>query len=110
MKNGLMTIEKTDESTKAVFIDQEALECARLNMRTKERVNEGEIERRNKARAKKRIERVRNRIFANAGIGAAVAFAGLTGMIHALLWVPVAIGFLCLGCIGIGAYMGMGAK
>lgn len=107
MKNGLMTIEKTDESTKAVFIDQEALECARLNLRTKKRITEEEMEKRNKERAKKRTERIRNRIITNAGIGAAVAFGGMAGMIHPLLCVPVSIGFICLACVGFGVYMGV---
>ena len=40
MENGLMTIEKTDDKMKAVFIDQDVIECARLNMRTKNRIRE----------------------------------------------------------------------
>lgn len=38
MENGIAIIERNEAETKAVFIDQEALECARLNMRTEKRV------------------------------------------------------------------------
>ena len=105
--NGMMTIEKTDEKTTAVFVDQDTLECARLNMRTKKRLQNAEMLKRNKARYNKRMKTIRNRIITNAGIGAAVTIGGAMGLIHPFLAVPVAIGFICMACVGLGAYLGV---
>ena len=44
--NGLAIIEKTDTETKGFFIDQDTIECARLNAKTKKRVEKSEAVRR----------------------------------------------------------------
>lgn len=105
--NGMMTIEKTDEKTTAVFVDQETLECARLNLRTKKRIEVQKQEHGKKARERKRMERMKNRIRTELIAGGAVAIAGMTGMVHALLWVPTSIIFLCAACVGLGACLGV---
>lgn len=110
MKNGLMTIEKTDEETKAVFIDQDVLECAKLNMRTKKRIGKYEKERVAKERKRKRMERSVNRILAEALVGLAVAFCGSVGMIHPILWCPISILCLCVASLHLGAMLGKVGK
>ena len=107
MKNGLMTIEKTDEQTKAVFIDQDVLECARLNVRTKERINNLKKAQSQKAKEKKRVERMKNRIRAELVTSGLVAICGMVGWIHTLLWVPTSIVLLCAACVGLGACLGV---
>ena len=107
MKNGLMTIEKTDEQTQAVFIDQDVLECARLNVRTKERINNLKKAQSQKAKEKKRIERMKNRIWAELVTSGLVAICGMVGWIHTLLWVPTSIVLLCAACVGLGACLGV---
>lgn len=110
MQNGLMTIEKTGEQMKAVFIDQDVLECARLNMRIKKRVGKYEKVRKTKARYRKRMERTANKIIAEAGLGLAVAVFGSVGMIHTYLWCPISIICLCVASLHLGAMLGKVGK
>ena len=106
MENGLMTIEKTDDKMKAVFVDQDVIEFARLNMRTKNRIREQKKEHEKAVRSKKQIRKTVNRILAEAGFGGAVAFGGSLGMIHPLIWIPTAIISLCVACLHFGALIG----
>lgn len=110
MQNGLMTIEKTEEQTKAFFIDQDVLECARLNLRTKNRVGKYEKDRAAKVRHAKRMRKTANRILAEAGFGGAVAFAGSLGLIAPVIWIPVAIISLCVACLRLGMWYGRAVK
>ena len=105
MQNGLMTIEKTGDKMKAFFIDQEVLEHARLNMRTKKRIGKYEKERAAKSRRRKRMEKNANRILAEAGFGGAVAFAGSLGLIAPVIWIPVSIISLCAACVRLGMWL-----
>ena len=107
MNKGMAIIENTETETKTVFIDQDVLECARLNLRTKKRIEEQKKEHGKKARERKRMERMKNRIRTELIAGCAVAIAGMTGMVHALLWVPTSIIFLCAACVGLGACLGV---
>lgn len=107
MEKGMAIIENTGEGTKTVFIDQDVLECARLNLRTKKRTEEPKKEQSKKSREKKRMERMKNRIRAELVASGAVAIAGMTGMVHALLWVPTSIILLCAACVGLGACLGV---
>lgn len=110
MENGLITIEKVGEKVKAFFIDQDALEFARLNMRTKKRVGKYEKERAAKTRREKQMQKTAHRIAAEAGFGVAVAAAGSAGMIAPVIWIPVSIISLCVACLRLGAYIGRAAK
>lgn len=107
MKQGMAIIENTETETKTVFIDQDVLECARLNLRTNKRIEAQKKESSKKAREKKRMERMKNRIRAELAIGGAVVVAGMTGMIHAALWIPTSIILLCAACVGLGACLGV---
>jgi hypothetical protein len=107
MEKGLAIIENAGEGTKTVFIDQDVLECARLNLRTKKRIEEQKKEHSKKSREKKRMERMKNRIRAELVGAGVVAIAGMTGMVHALLWVPTSIILLCAACVGLGACLGV---
>lgn len=107
MKQGMAIIENTDTETKTVFIDHEVVECARLNLRTKKRIEEQKREHSKKTRERKRMERMKNRIRTELIAGGVVAIAGMTGMIHAVLWIPTAIILLCAACVGLGACLGV---
>ena len=109
MKNGLIAIAKTDEKTEAVFIDQDVIECARLNMRTTKRINRRKKEQAAKARHKRNMRKAANRIIAEAGIGGAVALAGMAGMISPYLFIPVSIISVCAACMHFGAWIGKAA-
>jgi hypothetical protein len=110
MENGLMTIEKTGEKMSAVFIDQEVLECARLNLRTEKRIRNQKREQTKKMRYEKCMKKSANRILAEAGIGGAVAAFGFNGMIHPLLWVPASMICVCVACLHFGAWLGKVSK
>lgn len=110
MENGLMTIEKTEGKTKAFFFDQDVLECARLNLRTKKRIGKYEKAREAKTRRRKHMEKTAKHIAAEAAFAGAVTAAGAAGMIHPYLWVPLAIIGLCAACLRLGAFLGRGGK
>lgn len=106
MQNGLMTIEKTDDKMKAVFFDQDVLECARLNMRIRKRTGKYEKVCKEKVRNRKRMEKAAKRILAEALFGLVVAFAGSVGKITPDIWLPVSIISLCVACLHLGAWLG----
>lgn len=106
MEKGMAIIENTGAGTRSVFIDQEVLECARLNLRTKERIEKQKKERAAKARHKKCMERTENRILAEAAFAVAVTMAGTAGMIHPAIWIPAAIICLCGACVRLGMWFG----
>ena len=104
MQNGLITIEKTDEKVEAIFVDQEVLECALLNQRTKKRVQETQKKKAEAVRRQKRMRKTANRIMAEASFGMAVAVAGSCGMIAPVIWIPVTILSMCAACVHFGAW------
>lgn len=110
MQNGLMTIEKTEGRTKAFFFDQDVLECARLNLRTKKRIGKYEKERAAKERRDKIMRKTAQRIAAEAVFGGAVAFAGSLGMISPIIWIPVSIISLCVASMRLGAWIGRAGR
>lgn len=117
MKEGMAIIEQTREGARSVFIDQEVLDCARLNMRTKKRIAESEAKQ-NKAdqiRQKEKAakvqfvkdrERTANRVLLDVVFGGAVAAAGTVGLIHPVIWTPTAIICLCVASLRLGAWFG----
>ena len=110
MKNGLAIIEQIGESTKSVFIDQEVLECARLNMRTKQRLNVHRKAKATKARFNKyTVKTVRSVLIALAS-AVALLWLGSAELIHPGLWILGAIISLCAACVRLGAWFGRAAK
>lgn len=121
MEKGLAIIEMKDNETKSVFIDKEVLEYARLNARTKKRVakaekaqNEAE---RNRYRAAKVAER--RRIYTLKTIGyvllrfvvcGAVAWAGIAGLIHPIVVIPVILFSLGTACLRLGTWIGKNTR
>lgn len=110
MKEGIAIIEQTGESTKSVFIDQEVREFARLNKRTKNRIDNQKKEQAKKVRFRNHMEKTANRILAEGCIGGAVALAGTAGMIAPVIWIPTAIICLCAACLRLGAWFERAAK
>ena len=110
MQNGLITIEKNDTETKAVFLDQDVIECARLNLRTKKRMGKYEKARAAKTRREKQMEKTAKHIAAEAAFAVGVAGAGAAGLISPYLWVPIAIISLCAACLRLGAFLGRVVK
>lgn len=118
---GLAIIEKTDTETKGFYIDQDALECARLNARVKQRTESAESAQRGadqknlkaeKAAAMRKAYTVKTigYILSRLCIIGAVTWAGTAGMIHPAICVPVNIICLSAACIRLGMWLGVGRK
>ena len=106
MKEALAIISKTEEGTQTVFFDQEVLECARLNKRTKERINLHRQDREEKAQYRKEMEHIANRVVVDAACATGFVWAGVERLIHPGIWLPCA--FICLGaaCVRLGLWFG----
>ena len=121
MERGLAIIEVNEAETRSVFIDQDALECARLNALTKKRIEKNEAERRKAYRSRRKAEIAEARrkaytldtigyVLTRGGIIGAMAWAGTAGMIHPIICVPVTVFCLCTACLRLGAWFGRTAK
>lgn len=121
MNNGLAIIEKTDRETRGFYIDQDTIECARLNALTKQRIANMESAQRKvdhirrkeeKARAKRRKNTMKTfaHIFTSITAGGAVAWAGIAGMISPVIFIPTSILCLCMACLRLGAWFGRSGK
>lgn len=110
MNNGLAIIEVNESETRSVFIDQDALECAKLNSLTKKRKNEEAKQRRReeKLEAKRKADAARTvrYVVSRCAISAAATLAMCAGLIHPLISVPVAAICICAACVRLGAWLG----
>ena len=116
MNKGLAIVEVNDTGTKSFYIDQDALECARLNARTKKRIAKAEQirreaaqRRRNEAKleAKRREYNVRTMcyILSRCAVSVAAAWATWAGLVHPVVSVPVITFFLCAACLRLGKWL-----
>ena len=128
MQNGIAIIEKTDAETKGFYIDQDAVEFARLYTRTKKHIanaeavrREAEAVRREADRQHRKSEKMAARrkaytlntfgyVLTNCAVCGAVAWAGMAGMIHPIIYFPVGIFCLCAACVRFGSWFGRVAK
>jgi hypothetical protein len=119
--NGLAIIEKTETGTKGFYIDQDALEFARLNARTNKRISHAEAVNREADRQCRKAEKMAAQrkaytlktfgyILTNCAVCGAVTWAGIVGMIHPIISIPVGIFSLCVACVRFGAWFGRVAK
>ena len=117
MQNGIAIIEKTDTETKGVFIDQDTIEFARLNAQTKKRIEQAEDKQRKENHNRRKAEKVAaqrkaynlntfKHIIIHCGTCGAVIWLGTAGMIHPVVWVPIALSSLCAACLRFGAWVG----
>lgn len=117
MEKGMAIIEQDDTQTKAVFIDQEVLEFARMSKETKKRIaaqeeaQRKEICNRRKAekqKAKRKAYTLHTAVYVLIRIAVAVAcaWAGTAGMIHPVIYIPVTLFCLCTACLRLGTWFG----
>lgn len=121
MEKGLAIIKRDEVETKAVFIDQDILECARLNALTKKHLKEMDEAEKAKERNRRHAakEKARRKAYAIdsayyvllrlATIGA-MAWAMAAEMISPIICIPVGLFCLCTACLRLGAWFGRGAK
>ena len=117
MEKGLAIIEVTDTETKGFFVDQEAVEMARLHSAIKRNRAKHEAERREAERNRRRVEKAEARrkaynlntvfyILIRCVICAAVVWAGMAGLVHPVIFIPVAVFCLCAACLRFGVWFG----
>ena len=117
MANGLAIVEKSEEQTRAFFIDQDALECARMNAQTKKKreheeamqqknkLNRHKAEREKSRRKAYTVKTIKHIIFSCVLSGGVIA-AGIAGLIHPIIYIPVAVFALCTACLRLGLWLG----
>lgn len=121
MEKGLAIIEVNEAETKTVFIDQDALECERLNLLTKKRIAKAEKARREAVSKHRKAETAKARrraytlatiwyVLIRCAILGAVTWAGTAGMIHPFICVPVTLFCLCTACLCLGTWFGKSSK
>lgn len=121
MEKGLAIIEATDTETKVFFIDQDVLECARLNALTKKRLAKAEAKQREAAKNRRRAEKAEARrkaytvktiktVCACCGACGAVVWAGTAGLVHPIIFIPVGLICLCAACLRLGVWLGKWVK
>lgn len=121
MERGLMVIEKTDTETKGFYIDQDALECARLNAKVNKRLAEAEHAKQDAARKHRRAEAIKAKrkaytistikyVAVRAFVTAALAAAVTADLASLYLFIPVFIICLSGACLRLGAWFVRGAK
>ena len=117
MERGLAIIERDEVETRAVFIDQDVLECAKLNALTKKHLKEMDEAEKARERNRRRIEKEKARrkaynrdsavyVTMRLGTVGAVAWACTAGMISPAICVPVGLFCLCTACLRLGAWFG----
>ena len=112
--NGLAIVEQTDQGTRSIYIDQDTIECARLNAKTQKRIQEAAM-RQQMAKRKAQYRRNYNRASARyiairCGMLVASVWALAAGFAHPAICIPVALYALCTGCMRLGAWLGRRRK
>lgn len=121
MKEAMAIIKQTEEGTQSVFFDQDNLECARLNKRTKKRVEKAQMEQMAKAQKHRKSQAAKASFYKYTSKTArnvlielvsavALVWAGSAEMIHPWIWIPVSILCLCVACVQIGMWFGKAGK
>ena len=119
--NGLAIIEKNETGTTGIIIDQDTIECARLNARIQKRIAQNEANERKAQLAQQKVAKAEARrkafnrktiksLILHGGICGAVIWLGFAGMAHPVICIPVALYCLCAACVRLGAWLGRGDK
>lgn len=115
MEKGIAIIERDEVETRAVFIDQEILECARLNALTKKHLQEIDEAEKAKERNRRKAAKARAQrkayaldsaayiLLRVATLGAS-AWACVAGLISPIICIPVGLYCLCAACLRLGAW------
>lgn len=121
MERGLMVIERNDTETKGFYIDQDALECARLNAKVNKRIAEAKKAKQEAERKHKRAEAAKAKqkaytmnaakaVLFRLAVCTALVWAGTAGLVHPVIYIPVALVSLCGACLRLGALFGKVVK
>lgn len=114
-KNGMAIFEVTDTEKRAVFIDEDTLEAARLSAMCKSNKNRNEKEQKRIQREQSIIENKNKRwrkytinTFSSIGTRCVISicsvFSMIAGLINPFIAIPVAIYCLVVSCIKFGVW------
>lgn len=120
-EKGLAVVEVNDTETKGFYIDQEALEFARMNARTEKHRKEAENDHKKATRSQSKAEKVKAErkaytlrtvrdVLISCAICGGAAWAGKAGLIHPTIFIPVSIFCLCAACVRFGVWYGKAVK
>lgn len=120
-ERGLAVIEKNDTETKGFYIDQDALEFARLNARTDKHRKDAEKAQKKATRIHSKAEKAKAErkaytlktvrdVLACCAICGAVCWAGTAELAQPIITFPVSLFFLCAACVRFGAWYGKVVK
>ena len=121
MENGLAIIEVNDTETKGFYIDQDALECARLNALTSKQLKKVEAKKREADHRQRMVEKAKARrkaytlntigyILIRCGVSVAAAWGMIAGLIHPVITIPVILLSICTACVRLGMWMAKAVK
>ena len=102
IKPGIYHAEVTDKSIRAVHVDQDALECAMLNHRIQQNINQQKATRRAQAEADRAYwERNQRLVACSAG------FAAIVGILAGLVHIGAMASWLgAVGLVAAGVWLG----
>ena len=117
MEKGMAIIERNEAETKAIFIDQEALEMTRLNLRTENRVEKAKNAQKENQRINRKAEKEQARfraftmktlkdVLICGGIVGLMALGTNGGMIHPIIAFPVMLICMCAASVKAGIWFG----
>lgn len=117
MEKGMAIFERNEAETKAVFVEQDALECDRLNQRTEKRIAEAENAQKQNQRSQRKAEKEQARfraftmktmkeVLICGGIIGLAVYGGYSGMIHPAIAIPVILLCLCTASVKAGIWVG----
>ena len=117
MNKGLAVVEVNDTETKGFFIDQDALEFARLNAETKKRVANAIKAKKKATTTRTKAEKVKAQrkaytlktfgyVLFDCVICGGLTLAGIAGLIHPVIFIPASVFCLCAACVRLGAWFG----
>lgn len=121
MERGIAILEVNEAETKAVYIDQDFVDFARMNARIKKRVEGAEkvqkVAANNRRKAEKAEEKRRaynmasvKYLLTRSAVIGAMAWGCVAGLIHPLVSAAVILICLCTASARIGAWRGHSRK
>ena len=121
MEKGLAVIEVNETGTKGFYIDQDALDFARLNARTDKHRKEAEKAQKKVARNRSKAEKAKAQrkaytlrtvrdVLICCAICWAVYWAGTAELAQPIITIPISLFFLCAACVRFGTWYGKVVK
>lgn len=121
MEKGLAIVEVNDTEIKGIRFDQDVIEFARLNARTKKRTAKADAEKREADRTRRRASKAEARrmaytintvkyILFRVAVMMAAVWACMAGFIHPIICTPVTLFCISTACLRLGTWIGRSGR